>query len=356
MKRITDKIEKMLRKKIQHMGLDLGTHGIKLVEVLEDPDDDYPVKRHGVTSMPIGAFAEGVIKKPEAVTKAIKNLMDQTGLPQKSTVNLGITGKQVIVRQLRLPQIPLEELEGAVRFEAEKYIPTPMDQLFLDYTILGEVEVDGVANYSILVAAAPQKIIYTHYETVKKAGLKPIAIDVEPLALYRFWRSQYFDSDFMNQAVINVGHSNSHLVIFKGDTIQFTRVIPLAGKQLTEAVTQTIGKEVAAAEESLYRSKVVHISQLSSAEDIEEDDKLVRDSINNIVAGLASEIQRSIDFYQMQAKVRLDRLVLTGGTANLAGVAEYLEADLNLPVVIGSHKELDPTYSLACGLAIREMD
>lgn len=348
-------LQKLFQRKIQHVGLDLGTQAIKLVEVVEkEVNKVHPVSTYGMAAMPPDAFDDGVVKQPDPVINALKKLMEDAGVQAKTTVNLGISGKQVIVRQLRMPEMPLDELEQAVRFEAEKYITLPLNQLFLDFTILNEVNVEGVLNYNLLVAAAPKKIIYNLCNTVQKAGLNPVAIDVEPLALYRLWRTYFFNDKLANQAVINIGHSNSHLVVFKGDAIQFTRVIPSAGSQLTEAIIQSVGKEVAAAEEIKHSQKVIHLSQYREGLELNTEESKAHQVVTEVVAGLVSEIQRSIDFYQMQAKARVDKLIITGGTANLSGLNHYLEAELGIPVALGGYGDLDPTYGLASGLAIRD--
>jgi type IV pilus assembly protein PilM len=348
-------LQKVFKRKIQHVGLDLGALSIKLVEVVAEINQLPAVVRYGKTAMPTGALADGVVMQPVAVIAALEKLMDEAGIPAKTTVNLGISGKQVIVRQLRLPQMPLDELEQAVRFEVEKYITMPIEQLFLDFTVLEEVNIDGVPSYNLLVAAAPQKMIYQLCETVQSAGLTPMAIDVEPLALYRVWRQYYHDQQITNQAIINIGHTNSHMVAFKDNAIKFTRIIPTAGSQLTEAIILVAEKEVAAAEETKHSHKVIQLSRYrDEVETANHEESMVNQAISEVVSGLTSEIQRSIDFYQMQAKVRLERLIITGGTVNLEGLDAYMESELGLPVLAGRYGELDPIYSLAGGLATRD--
>jgi type IV pilus assembly protein PilM len=349
-------LTKLLKPKIQYIGLDIGTQSVKMVHLVAGEAEQYPpALNYGMTALPPGVFSDGVIHKPEAVVNSLKRLVEEAGLPEKATVTLGISGKQVLTRQLKLPQMPLKELEQAVRFEAEKYITIPLNQLFMDFTVMEEINLEEAPGYSILVAAAPQKMVYNLCQVMQKAGLSPLAVDVEPLALYRLWRASYYDEQLTNQALINLGHSNSHLVIFKGDSVQFSRVIPLAGNQLTEAIIQVIGKEVAAAEEKKRSQKIVHLNDYrSEPDDTHQAEGNLNQAITEVVTGLASEIQRSIDFYQMQAKVRLDRLIITGGTANLQGLDTYLETEIGLPVLVGGYGELNPVYSLASGLALRE--
>ncbi|MDW7673460.1 MAG: type IV pilus assembly protein PilM [Bacillota bacterium] len=350
----SNNLQKFLKRNHRHIGLDVGSHMIKAVEFASEPENGfYPVINHGMVPLAEGALAEGIIQKPEEVVQSLKGLTEQLGFQKKTTVTLGVTGKQIIIRQMRLPKMPLEELDKALRFEAERYISVPLEETYLDYAIISETLSDGAAAYNLLVAAAPKQQINNICQVVEQAGLTPVAIDIEPIALFRFIHHCYSSKQLANQAIVNIGHTCSHFVVFKEDTVQYNRIIPLAGNQLTKAIMQMMGKDVAAAEEEKH--KVIRLrTPYQEEESLMQDDNRAKEVIVETLAGLVSEIQRSIDFYQMQAKVQLDRLIVTGGTANMQGFDLYLETELRLPVLIGSYNGLDPIYSLASGLALRD--
>ncbi|OEF98329.1 type IV pilus assembly protein PilM [Desulfuribacillus alkaliarsenatis] len=351
-------LRRLLQRKIDHIGLDIGSFSIKMVELKKgDEENHHEVLTYGMARIPANALVDGAIKDVSAVTKALLELKDEGKLKSGATLNVAVSGKHVITRTLKLPVMPLDELDQALEFEADKYIPTPIDQLYLDYSILGEVTVDNAPHYNLLLAAVPKDIINTYCRVLEEAKLNPYGIEIEPLALYRLWYSYYYDETLKNQAILNMGHSNCHLVVFKEDNIQFTRTIPIAGLQMTEAIIQSAGKEVAAAIDLKHKQKLNqdNVIELASPESTDDySDSLIVQSISDTLGSLTQEIQRSIDFYQMQAKVRLDRLIITGGCAELQGLDTTLEAELGLPVLVGVYGELDPSFSLASGLAMRD--
>ncbi|OEH84217.1 hypothetical protein BHU72_12500 [Desulfuribacillus stibiiarsenatis] len=351
-------LEKYLKKKIQHIGLDLGSYSIKMVELKQGENDDtHMVENYGMLPIPTDTIIDGVIKRPDVIRDALVDLKEERNIKNNATVTMAISGRNVITRPIKLPIMPLDELDQAVHFEAEKYIPTPLDQFYLDYTILGETIVDNTPHYNLLLAAVPKDMISNLIQIIESAHLKPYAVEIEPLSLYRVWCSHYYDEALPNQAILNMGHSNCHLVVFQKDNIQFTRGIPVAGHQITDAIVHSIGKEVAVAIDLKHKQRVGNIGIEVVPEETTTspyDEYLIGESITDILSSLTQEIQRSIDFYQMQAKVRLDRLIITGGSSNLQGLDAYLEAEIGIPVLVGAYSELDPMYSLATGLAMRE--
>jgi len=365
-------IERFLQKKIDHIGLDIGNYAIKLVELKQgQDDDDHQVVTYGKTSLPANSIVDGMIKNEAAVTNALISIKEERKLRDKATVNVSVNGRNVMTRTLKLPIMPIDELNQAVMFEAEKYIPTPIEQLYLDYTILGEAIVDNIPQFNILLAAVPKEMVDTLCRVVEGANLKLYGVEIEPLGLYRMWHAYYHDETLVNQAILNMGHTSCNLVVFQNNNIQFTRIIPIAGLQMTEAIIQVAQKEVAVAIELKHKQhlrqdatpadtaemidNVINLDSSSTYDSqMDNGDQQVLKALDDTLISLTQEIQRSIDFYQMQAKVRLDRLIITGGSAELQGLDNYLEAELGIPVLVGVYGELDPTYSLASGLALKD--
>lgn len=330
-------LEKLLAKKVDHIGLDIGSNSIKLVQIIPSRGEGaYPVEAYGKIDLPHNALVDGVIKDEAAIISALIQVKSELGIRDEATVNISVSGRHVSTRTIKLPVMPLDELGMAVNFEAEKHISTPLEQLYYDYTILGEI-IEEYSQYNILLAAAPRTMIDAICRVVEGAGLANYGVEIESLAIYRMWHNYFYDQDLANQVIINLGHHASNLVAFQGDNIQFTRSMPVAGQHMTEAIM--------AANDVDYESARIYKHNYVIGENTELDPFL---------ASLADEIRRSIDFYQMQAKVRLDRIIITGGNANMAGLDYYLEGELNLPVLVGQYDTLNPCYSLASGLALRD--
>jgi type IV pilus assembly protein PilM len=146
-----------LTKKSAHLvGLDIGSKSIKVAEI-QDAKSGMSLKRFGIIDLPHGAIEEGVIKDPEAVSTAIKDLFKSSNIKDQN-VAMSIGGYSVIVKKINVQSMSEEELQETIHFEAEQYIPFDINDVNLDFQILGENEANPNQMNVLLVAAKKEMI------------------------------------------------------------------------------------------------------------------------------------------------------------------------------------------------------
>ena len=373
------KIRNQLKNRFQgnrdnFIGIDIGTRDIKMAEIAPGPLPQVAAIARIAT--PANTIDDGAILQVDPVVNAIKAMLDQAGSKTQKTVTM-ISGRNVITRYIKLPKMSPKEVASTLKWEADKYIPLSIGtDMIVEHLILGNAEDENPPQINVLLVGVPRKLIYQVYETFSRAGLELLAVEIEPLSLWRSIGTQStIRQDFpigRDEAFIglDIGAKATNLAIFQGDDLNFSRYIPMAGDTITHGVAQATGLEFNAAQVIKERDGEI---LFGLALDEAPEDKLILDrTIKASLLTLIGEIRRSIDFYRTQFKKGEPRaLVLSGGTAKLKGLPMFLQQELGLPVVLGLQnisikeqavnkkfkemKNLDPAFAVAVGLALREV-
>ena len=201
-------------KKNQVVGLDIGSHSIKLVEI-DDIKKGMALKNFGIIGLPKDAIVEGTVKEMEIVASAIKNLYKNLNIKNKN-VATSISGFSVIVKKISISKREEAELETSIQDEAEQYIPFDIGDVNLDYEILtgqeeeieeGEKEEGGKEEsdlMDVMLVAAKKDIIEDYESLIHLAGLNPVIMDVDAFALQNAFEMSTEKSSGC-YAIINVG-------------------------------------------------------------------------------------------------------------------------------------------------------
>ena len=346
------------------VGLDIGTSAVKVVELQAQRKDQITVSQFGMVDLPEGALGGGIVKDYAGVAAAIQEVIRQTRIKARRVV-VAIAGQTVIVRQMRIPLMTDAEAATAIKWEAERYIPFPSNEVTLDFSIIrrdlnaGEMEV--------MLVCAHNDIINSHLETLKQVGLAPQAMDIQPFALMRTLGMET-SPRAESIALLDIGAGTSDLIIIKESVPRFTRIIPLAGAKFTQIISKMLSLDYLAAE----RAKVEYSDALFDFEQTARES--VPYQVNFAIAEglkeLVMELRRSFDYYQLQNRnEEIAKLYISGGGSKIANLASYLEEQLNMTVENsflpeGFHcsekncavLEADfPKYAVAYGLALREV-
>ncbi|MGQ9779588.1 MAG: type IV pilus assembly protein PilM [Bacillota bacterium] len=352
------------------VGLDIGTSAIKVVE-LTRKGDKCLLTRVGVTSLPMGAIEGGMVRDIATVAQILARLLKETRIKTKR-VMAAVAGQAVIVRSLKFPSMPRHELAQAVRFEAERYIPFPAEEAAMDFDVTGENPETN--EIEVMLVAAQRGVVESHVQTLRAVGLQPIIVDVQPFALVRSLHMYLMDSlamgSPMNVAFLDIGAGTTDLVIFRDEVLRFTRIIPIGGNYFTRAIAGRLG----VSEEEAEAMKIAHgqvILEPEAGLDNSQDAQL--SSVITAVAGeLVTEIRRSFDYFRLQSREDISRVVATGGGIMLRNLVGYLEHELGLRIEIGDPLErlhpnsrncaphllpgAGPIFSVAIGLALRGVE
>src|SRR4030043_1742710 len=212
----------MILKKSTHLaGRDSGSRTIKAAEIVKTRSG-FNLKRFGTVTIEPNSIEEGSIKDPEKVAEAKKKLFTKKKFRIKN-VATSIGGYSVIVKKINVQNMPESQLHDTIQFEAEQYIPFDINDVNLDFQILGENE-NNPNQMSVLLVAARKDMIEEYVHLIEMAGLVPTIVDVDAFALQNVYELNY-PPEKQNVALIDIGAAKTSLNILKGSSSEFIRDI-----------------------------------------------------------------------------------------------------------------------------------
>lgn len=342
------------------VGLDLGSYALKVVEIVRS-NGGVKVARMAMAQTPPGAVAEGVAADPEALAPAIRALLGEAGIKGKRVVT-ALGGEAVIVRELKVPDMPEAELEQAVAYEAERYLPAGVKEVSRDFQVLGKVPEEG--QLEILLVAARKELIDQQIAPLQKTGVTPAVLEVTPFSMFRAVAQP--DGEDRAMVYVDLGAESSDILIMEGERLRLARNIALGGNALTRAVADSLSLDFPAAQ-TLKEQR----GQMLLGSERPEDPTVgaVYEALVPVIGSIVTEIRRSLDFYQARSRGRtIGKVILTGGTAKLKNLAPFLSEELALPVEVGNPfatcpadpsfppeylSDVGPMMAVAVGLALR---
>jgi type IV pilus assembly protein PilM len=341
------------------VGLDIGSKTIKAAEVT-DSKRGHTLFKFGMSDIAPGLIEDGAIKDPEAVADTLKNLFKSYGI-KNNNVALSIGGYSVIVKKISVPTATEDQLQDTIHFEAEQYIPFDINDVNLDFQILGENE-NNPNQMNVLLVAAKKEMVNDYVSLVELAGLEPKIIDVDAFSLQNVFELNYDPSPDENVALIDIGASKTSLNILKGDNSVFMRDVSLGCGQINQKIASLIDCSIEEAEAIKFGEGSDNISP--------ED---LSDIISSVVADWCTEIRRALDFfYSTYPDDQIKKIVLSGGGGNIQELRQLLAVETSAEVntinpfqrfYLDSEKfdtdyleRIAPQASICMGLATRKMD
>jgi type IV pilus assembly protein PilM len=345
------------------VGLDIGTSSIKIIEL--ESGDPLRLHRFGTLPLPEGALVGGVVKDQATVSRTITEAFTKLGIRHKR-VQVAIAGQTIVVRNIKMPLMEEAEVQNALRWEAERYIPFPVDQCSMDFVIIGRDAAQQ--EMEVMLVCAHNDIIDSHLEVLRQAGLQPMAIDIQPFALIRALGLEDAEKNVKSVAVLDIGAGSADLSIFKAGISRFTRILPLGGNRFTENVMKVLGGSFGEAER--WKLKYADASADLSAMDPDSPEYKVNYAIQGVLRELVAELVRSLDYFHLQQRDDdPEQLVLSGGGAQIVNLIPFLQGELEIKVssslnarsIECSHNTsakfaaVKPIMLVALGLALREV-
>jgi len=357
------------------IGIDIGSHSIKVVQ-LTPTRNGFLVNCAGSTPTPAEALKQGVIDDRIAIAEAVRSLLDTLRITTPWVVT-AVAGPTVVVRQVRLPVMPEAQLKKSITWEARNHISFPVEDSTVSFQILGTTTVDGTPQMDVMLVATPRELVDTRVEALEQAGLEPIAVELEPFALMRaslelpLLRNQESQETV---ALVSIGGTYTHISIVSNGQFVLSRSVTLAGDSFTAAIASALGVDTAQAEE-IKTTEVKVVTTEEERAQLSPVGQQASRALEPQLEELVREIRRSFAFYDYQqtpgsgAAEGVNRIILTGGSANLPGLANCLYDQISMPVdtldlfhngsvqVPDSEDELRAQTSLlstAFGLALRE--
>jgi len=232
-----------------YVGLDIGSNLIKVAEMRRG-SGGIEVVSMDMAPTPQAAFENNIIVDAQLLGKAVKDLLKKAGIGTNQSVSSVSGQSAVVVRVIDVPQMEPKELAETMKWEVERQVPFAVNEVIMDYQAIERPE--GYApgqNMEVLLAVAQQDMIDRHVEMLFAAGLKPKAIDVEPLAVGRaILDLAPTQPSGHTVAIVNIGASNTDIGIFRDKLLAFPRTLPLAGDNFTRAISDALQVDMATAE------------------------------------------------------------------------------------------------------------
>lgn len=301
-------IQRFLPKKNHFIGIDIGVYEIKAAEVkiIDGVPEVVSLRRHPA---PPGVWTDQFDE--ESLVQALKEVAN----PRLKEVITCIGGERVVSRIVRLPQMPGKEMEAAVKFEIQKFVPTPVDQLIIRHVplegIAGDQEKDPKIKIyiprsgetreisgkqeegqDVLLLAVPAATVYQYHSIFSRAGLVVTAVDLQAFALWRVFGRTVQGT----VAIADIGAKTSHLVLVKDGVIKFVRLLPAGGNVLTNIIMDRYGVELSDALKMIEESAVEPAKDQEVKGGVQTIDPLKRGLLQQMdeVAAVSPEEQQNI--------------------------------------------------------------
>ena len=228
------------------VGVDIGSHSIKVVEI-KRAKDKFKLVGFGVVPTPKGAVTGGAIADPEAVASALREALREAGIKGRKVVSALHAQQGMVIRVLEgLPKMTEKELREAMRWEVERHVPFAAENVVMDYALLPAPP--DAQNIEVLLAVAQEDLVNEHLKALSGARLKPVAIDIVPLASVRAVSALNGKPASGAMVVVNIGASASEITIVQNEAIKVTRTVPIGGETFTKAIADALSVEMEEAE------------------------------------------------------------------------------------------------------------
>jgi type IV pilus assembly protein PilM len=345
------------RKSPPLLAIDLSSCSVKLLELSKD-QQGYRIESYGAEGLPPGAMQEQEIKDVEAVGLAVQRLLKRTRSKAKYGA-VAVAGSAVITKVIQMNAALSEvELANQIQVEADRYIPYPLQEVNIDFQVIGPNANNPDLN-DVLLAASRSENVDARVEVLAYAGLTAKVVDIEAYAIERALEliADQLPNKGKNQtiAVVDIGSTITTLSVLHNNSTVYTREQIFGGKQLTEEIQRRYGLSF---EEAGIAKRQGGLP-----------DDYVSEVLIPFRDSLVQQIGRSLQFFFSSTDyIKVDHIVLAGGTSVIPGLVTVVEEKLGIPALVAnpfSRMSLSPKVSvpainadapsllICCGLALR---
>ncbi|MUI13062.1 type IV pilus assembly protein PilM [Massilia dura] len=357
------------------VGLDISSSGVRLVELADAGKDGLRVERCAVEPLPRGAVADGNIENLDQVVDAVRRLLKKSGTRARHAA-LGMPPAAVITKKIVLPAgLSEEQLEVQVESEASQYIPFALDDVSLDFDVIGPVA-SSQDDIEVMLAAARREKIEDRVAVAEASGLKASVMDIESYAARaaaaRVTAQMPGGGKGQVIALFQIGASMTQISVMQDGVTLWEREQPFGGNSLTQDIVRAYGL---AFEEAESRKKS-YAAQVNAPQANAQGGDLpagyAADVLQPFLESAALEVTRAIQFFFTSTPyTKIDQVLLAGGCALLPGLLDIVASRTRIPGAVISpfqgmalapgvrEQQLRadaPAYLVACGLALRRFD
>lgn len=351
----------LFRKKSQILlGVDISSTAVKLLE-LSKSGGRYRVESYGVEPLPANAVQEKNLVDIEGVGDAVSRLVSRAR-PTSKLAAAAVAGSAVITKTIEMDSnLSEDDMETQLKVEADQYIPFPLDEVRMDFQVLGPSE-KSPDRVDVLIAASRTENVEARTDALELSGLKAKVVDVEAYSMERAFQlvlPQLPNAEELETvAVFDIGATMTTLNVFHQGRTVYTREQLFGGKQLTEEIQRRYGISM---EEAGLAKKTGELP-----------DDYETEVLQPFKDAIVQQVNRSLQFFYGSTQFNeVDYILLAGGSASIAGLPELIQekvgaacsvanpfTDMSLSSKVSASAIANdaPALMIACGLALRSFD
>lgn len=340
----------MFLSKQQLTAIDIGAYSIKVVRLI-NKKNDIELLATGMETLPFETVQQGYIQDISIVAKKLDKIFNDLKY-KPGNIIMTVPCENLIIRNIDLPLMAEEELQEAIKWESEEYLPFPVQDAAIDYIVLSRLE----EQMKLLLVAVKKDIINNHKSVLEKINLSPKVINVQPMALLSLL--QYQTNIDEPLAIIDIGAASTNVTIGDKENIYLARTIDIGGNEFTRLLMEEEELEYQQAEEYKIQNGIGE--KLEEGEEdldlnlvISEVAATGGSSINlrPLAGNLSEEILRSLNYYSMKFRGKeIENVYITGGGSKLKNLHEIITNETGKKI-----KKIDPYYKLNISSNIHQL-
>jgi type IV pilus assembly protein PilM len=348
------------RKQPALVGIDISSSAVKVLELSKDAEH-YRVERYAVEPLPQNAVVEHAITEVEQVADAVDRAVKRSGTRLKHAA-VAVPAANVITKIIKMPaNLTDQERQTQIEMEADHYIPYPLDEVNLDYQVLGAQE-PNATEVDVIMAACRKEVVDDYLAVIQGRGLTPHVVDIETYAMEHSYEliANHMPGGGMEKAVaiLDVGATTTTINVMHNNHSVYTRHHTFGGRQLTEEIQRRYGLSY---EEAGLAKKQGGLP-----------DNYQTDVLRPFMEAMCQEIMRALQFFYSSSPFNsVDQLLLAGGCAQIPGIDELVAARIGVPAMVSNPfasmsissrikpqllSNDAPSLMISCGLALRSFD
>lgn len=354
-------LDKLFAKKTPSvLGIDVSSSACKVLE-LSRADEHCRVERYAVEPLPQNSVVEHAITEVEQVAQAVERAVKRSGSRCKHAA-VAVAGAHVITKTIKMPATMSEnDLQTQIEMEADHYIPYPLDEVNMDYQVIGATE-DNPEEMEVLMAACRKEIVDDYIAVIQAHGLTPAVVDIETYAMENAYSliAQHMPGGGMEKtvAILDVGATTTNINVIHNNRSVYSRDHTFGGRQLTEEIQRRYGLSY---EEAGLAKKQGGLP-----------DNYQTDVLRPFMEAMCQEAMRALQFFYSSSPFNnVDQVLLAGGCAQIPGIDEMVSARIGVPAMVANpfasmslasriKPEMlandAPSLMISCGLALRSFD